>query len=425
MKAYTAEMKWRGMFEAATADVEAGKVEGSVTGYCGFDPSSSSLHVGSLIPVLGLMRLQQTGNRPIALVGGATGLIGDPSGKSSERPLLSADEVRANVDGIRSQLERFLDFDGPRGALVVNNLDWLGKFSFVDFLREIGKHFRVGTMMGKESVRSRINDRDQGMSFTEFSYMLLQATDFLHLHQTYDCSLQVGGADQWGNITAGTELIRRKAAGAAHGLTFPLLLTASGKKFGKSEEGALFIDAERTRPYAIYQYFVQSDDRDVPRLLRWFTMSEQAQIEAIEAEHNERPERRVAQKALAHAVVTLIHGRDEAERCVRASKVLFGGAIEDLSEEDLLGIFAEVPSTTTAPSRLADEGWNLVDALVETGLASSKGDARRRVKGGGVYVNNQRVDSEALSLTRDHLATPRTLVLRMGKKNYHVVKFAD
>lgn len=416
------ELTWRGMVEQSTPELAASASKGeSLTVYCGFDPTAPSLHLGSLIPVLGLARLQRAGHRPIAVVGGATGLIGDPSGKATERPLIGVAEVDENVAGIRAQLRRFLDFDGPRGAQVVNNYDWLGAQTFLGFLRDYGKHFRVGAMLGKESVRSRIEDRDQGMSFTEFSYMLLQAVDYLHLHSAQGCTLQVGGSDQWGNITAGIELIRRMKGSAVHGLTFPLLLTSAGAKFGKTESGALWLDPDRTRPYEIYQYFVRTDDRDVSKFLRLFTFLDRQAIDALEAEAAARPGDRAAQRTLAFEVTQLIHGASEAERCVSASQVLFGAPLDGLTEQDLLGVFADVPSLEI-PLGQIEGGWSLVDALVDTGLAKSKGDARRRLDGGGVYVNNVRVDAADRVLNTGDLVTPSVLVLRMGKRSYHLVR---
>jgi len=417
------EFQWRGCIHDATPDISEGKLGAEpLVAYCGFDPTATSLHLGSLIPIIGLMRLQQAGHQPIALVGGATGLIGDPSGKSSERQLLDMDTLRANVEGIGAQLSRFLDFSGTRPALLVNNADWLGEMGFIPFLRDIGKHFRVNYMLGKESVRSRIEDRDQGMSFTEFSYMLLQSADFLHLYKAHGCTLQVGGADQWGNITGGIDLVRRVEGAQAHGMTYPLLTTATGAKFGKSEDGALWLDKDKTSPYELYQYLVRSDDRDVVKYLRLFTFLEQGRIGELETALEERPHEREAHKTLGWEVTAIVHGSDEADKAVRASQVLFGAPIEDLDEAQILSIFADVPSIEVPRTSLEGEGMPLVQALTDSGLCKSNGEARRRVEGGGIYVNNIRWEDARGNLTLENLASENTLILRGGKKNYCLVR---
>jgi tyrosyl-tRNA synthetase len=426
VSALLADLRWRGILEQCTPELESAELaNSSLTGYAGFDPTASSLHLGNLVPVIGLMRLQRAGHRPIAVVGGATGLIGDPSGKASERPLLDAEMVRANAESIHRQLERFLDFSGPHGALMVNNLDWLGPMSFIGFLRDYGRHFRMGTMLGKESVRTRLEEREQGMSFTEFTYMLLQATDFLHLYDTLGCTLQVGGSDQWGNITAGIELIRRVRGASAHGLSYPLLLSASGAKFGKSEGGALYLDAQRTKPYSLYQYLVRTDDRDADKYLKMFTFLSADSIAELAAQTASKPEARAAQKALAWEVTALVHGEAEARACVRATEVLFGAPLDGLDEATLLSVFADVPSSEVPKGRLAEGTWSLVDALVDTGLCKSRGDARRRIEGGGVYVNNHRAESPNRMLSTDDLASPTALVLRLGKREYHLIRVQD
>jgi tyrosyl-tRNA synthetase len=417
------ELQWRGSIHDVTPEIAEGRVgKEPLVAYCGFDPTASSLHLGNFIPIIGLMRLQRAGHTPIALVGGATAMIGDPSGKSDERNLLDTATIRANQEAIGGQLERFLDFEGANAAKLVNNADWFEGVSFIDFLRDTGKHFRVNYMLGKESVRSRL-DSEQGMSFTEFSYMLLQASDFLHLHTHHGCSLQVGGADQWGNITAGIDLVRRVAQAQVHGLTYPLLTTASGGKFGKTESGSLWLDPERTSPYELYQYFVRTDDRDVVPFLKLFTFLDADAIAELEAAHEERPHAREVHARLAWEVTVLIHGEGEAEKAVRASRVLFGEPIEDLDEAQLLAIFADVPSTEVDRVRLGGDGWSLVEALQETGLCKSNGDARRRIEGGGIYVNNVRAEEVGMRLTVETLASENTVILRGGKKNYRLVRF--
>ena len=418
------ELQWRGSVHDVTPEIAEGRVgKEPLVAYCGFDPTASSLHLGNFIPILGLMRLQRAGHTPIALVGGATAMIGDPSGKSDERNLLDAETIRANQEAIGAQLARFLDFEGPNAARLVNNADWFDGVTFIEFLRDTGKHFRVNYMLGKESVRSRL-DSEQGMSFTEFSYMLLQASDFLHLHTHHGCALQVGGADQWGNITAGIDLVRRVAQAQVHGLTYPLLTTASGGKFGKTEAGALWLDPERTSPYELYQYFVRTDDRDVVKFLKLFTFLDAEEIGELEAIHTERPHAREVHARLAWEATSLIHGEGEAEKAVRASRVLFGEPIEDLEEAQLLNIFADVPSTEVSRAVLGGEGWSLVEALQEAGLCKSNGDARRRIEGGGIYVNNVRVEEVGHHLTAEALASENTLILRGGKKNYRLIRFS-
>ena len=418
------ELQWRGSIHDVTPEIGEGRVgREPLVAYCGFDPTASSLHLGNFIPIVGLMRLQRAGHTPIALVGGATAMIGDPSGKSDERNLLDAATIRANQDAIGAQLERFLDFGGKNAAKLVNNADWFEGVTFIDFLRDTGKHFRVNYMLGKESVRSRL-DNEQGMSFTEFSYMLLQASDFLHLHTHHGCSLQVGGADQWGNITAGIDLVRRVAQAQVHGLPYPLLTTASGGKFGKTEAGALWLDPARTSPYELYQYFVRTDDRDVVKFLKLFTFLEAEAIAELEAVHADRPHAREVHRRLAWEVTALIHGEADADKAVRASRVLFGEPIEGLEEAQLLAIFADVPSKEIARTVLDGDGWSLVEALVAMELCKSNGDARRRIEGGGVYVNNVRVEEVTKRLTAESLASENTVILRCGKKNYGLVRFS-
>jgi tyrosyl-tRNA synthetase len=383
--------------------------------YIGFDPTADSLHVGSLLPALMLARFQRAGHRPIVLVGGATGMIGDPSGRTAERQLQTVDTIRANVDAIQRQLERFVDFQGPAAAITVNNYDWTHNKGYLWFLREIGKHFTVNHMLAKESVRSRLEDRDHGISYTEFSYMLLQAFDFLNLFQEHNCRIQGGGSDQWGNITAGIELIRRKSAGPAFGITFPLLTTSSGEKFGKSAGNAIWLDPHRTSPYQFYQYWINTDDRDAERFLKLFTFLELDEISALCAHP---PEQRIPQKRLAAEVTRLVHGEDAVGQALKASEVLFGGEVTGLTDQDLAEIFADVPSFSIDRTDLA-AGIKIADLVVRSGRAKSKGEGARLVEGGGVYLNNRRVTA-ADKLQDGDIASETMFVLRFGKKDYYL-----
>jgi tyrosyl-tRNA synthetase len=384
-----------------------------IAGYNGFDPSGPSLHIGSLIPVMGLLHFQRHGGRPVALVGGGTGMIGDPSGTSAERNLLSREILEANVASLRAQLERFLDFSGDSGALLVNNLDWLGSIRLIDFLRDVGKHFTVPYMLAKDSVQVRL---DRGLSFTEFSYMLLQAADFEHLHREYGVELQMGGADQWGNITAGLELIRRRAGGAegdepAHGLAYPLLLSPSGSKFGKSESGdSVWLDPERTSPYAFYQYWVNADDRDVGVYLRWFTLMTREAVEGLEAEQAARPESRAAQRALARDVTTRVHGDEAAAHVERVSRAAFAG--EPIRDPAILATLHTATGGFSIPNGTAEAG--LVPLLVGAGVFSSNGEARRLIASGGLTVNDERVTDPAAAAPE--LIAGEWMTVRVGKK---------
>ncbi len=392
--------------------------KGGITAYCGFDPTADSLHIGSLLPITGLMRFQRAGHRPIVLVGGATGMIGDPSGKSEERNLLDADNLARNIAGMRAQLEGFLDFgSGSSAAKIVNNADWLAGMNLVDFLRDTGKHFSLGYMMAKESVKTRI--AEAGISFTEFSYMILQAYDFLHLFDGEGCTLQIGGSDQWGNITAGIELIRRVRGKAAYGITFPLITTSDGRKFGKTEAGNIWLDPNRTSPYQFYQYWIQTDDRDVGRFLRYFTFLPLEEIEAIEKAHLAQPEKREGQRRLAWEVTALVHGEEAAESNIRAAQILFGGSLDGVTERDLLTAATEMP-LTERPRALPVP---LVDLLAGSGLCKSKSMARKDLKGGGIYVNNSRIVGEDTLLSEEDLLFEQYILLRKGKKNYHLLQF--
>jgi tyrosyl-tRNA synthetase len=426
MKDIFAELTWRGLLNQSTDDkhLAAWLLEKPRTVYIGFDPTADSLHVGSLLPVMMLRRFQRAGHRPIALVGGATGMIGDPSGKSAERNLLSVEVLRANVEGMGRQLTHFLDFGaGPNSALLVNNFDWMGKFSYLEFLRDVGKHFPVNVMLGKDSVKSRLERTDSGLSYTEFSYMLLQAYDFVHLHDAFGCELQAGGSDQWGNITAGIDLARRMRSAQLHGLTCPLLTKSDGTKMGKTESGALWLDPTKTSPYQFYQYWINLADADVGKCLRFLTDLERDEIEAIEAQHAAAPEKREAQKRMAAELTRLVHGEAGLDSAIRATSVLFGAEIVELDDAELTEIFADVPSSALSRARLSGEGLPVVDALVESGLAKSKGEARRTLAQGGAYLNNRRIENPELRLGLDALASETVLVLRAGKKNYALLRF--
>jgi tyrosyl-tRNA synthetase len=385
--------------------------------YVGFDPTADSLHVGHLLPVLMLARFQHAGHRPIVLVGGATGMIGDPSGKSDERQLLTPEMVARNADAIRRQLSRFVAFEGETAASIVDNGDWIRPIRYLDWLRDVGKHFTINYMLGKESVRRRLEDRDHGISYTEFSYMLLQAYDFLHLHDTFECKIQAGGSDQWGNITAGIELIRKARGEEAFGVTFPLLSTSSGEKFGKSAGNAVWLDPAKTSPYQFYQFWVRTDDRDVERLLKLFTFLDLEEIEGLCSVHRAKPDDRLAQKRLAAEITRVVHGTDSVALALKASEALFGGDVAGLSDKDMLDIFADVPSFSVQVSVL-EQGIKIVDALVLSGVAKSKGEASRLIQGGGVYLNNLRVEGVERCIRRHDLASESMFVLRVGKKSY-------
>ncbi|HZU73889.1 MAG TPA: tyrosine--tRNA ligase [Acidimicrobiales bacterium] len=419
------DLEWRGLVHQVTDPAVAGLVDqGGLTVYIGFDPTADSLHLGSLLPILALRRMQLGGHRPIALAGGGTGMIGDPSGRESERPLLTDEEVEANVAGIASQLERFLDFEaGPRQAIVANNRQWLGALGLIEFLRDVGKHFTVNQMIAKESVRVRLGEREQGISFTEFSYMLLQAYDFLHLSDSYGCRLQMGGSDQWGNITMGIDLVRRLRGNEVYGLTSPLLLKPDGTKYGKSETGTVWLDGTRTSPYALFQFLLRSDDSMVPALLRWYTFLPRSRIEELDELTRTRPERREAQRVLAREVVSLVHGEQEATRAERAAGVLFSEEISTLDEATLLEVFADAPSSARPRSDLEPPGLAVVEALRDSGLVSSLSAARTTVSQGGAYVNNRRVGDPDQRLGVDDLISGRYAVLRRGKKDHHLLRF--
>lgn len=413
-------LKDRGLFDNVTS-LDIFKQVGSPTAvYAGFDPTSSSLQVGNFVTIMGLAHFQRAGHKVIALAGGATGMIGDPSGKAAERKLLSPDEIQHNLTGVRENLSRFLDFDSKTApAKIVNNNDWLQRFTYIDFLRDVGKHFRMGAMLGKESVRARM-ESDAGMSYCEFSYQLIQAYDFLHLWDTEDCRIQIGGSDQWGNITAGTDLIRKLRGGEAYGMTFPLICDSSGQKFGKSAGNAIYLDHNRTSYYDFYQFFIRTEDADVIRFLKIFTFLSLEQIEAIAQEMAAAPEKRLAQRTLAEEMTRTVHGAEGLAVAQRASQVLFGGSMDGMKADDLIKVFANVPSRELPLASIKDAG--LLDVAVAAGLCKSKGEARRLVTEGGFYVNNVRMSDAAMRIDGDMLIEGRVMVLRAGKKNYFLVK---
>jgi len=428
------EFKWRGLIADGTDEsaLAARLAARPIALYCGFDPTADSLHVGHVVPLLALRRFQNHGHFPIAVAGGATGSIGDPSGKTQERSLLTKDHIAANVAAVRPQLARLLDFETRvNPARLVDNADWTAPVSYLDFLRDTGKHFTVNQMVAKESVRARMEDREHGISYTEFSYMLLQAFDFGHLCQALDCELQIGGSDQWGNITLGIDLIRKKLGRTAHGLVLPLITKADGTKFGKTESGTVWLDPRKTSVYRFYQFWINADDCDAIRYLKFFTFLGRDEIEALEQQHQANPGARPAQRALAKAVTDLIHGESATLEAIRASEILFGGDLEGVRETTFNEIVGEVPTKPLDRPRLeaaADgehpPGMPLLDLLVQAGLCPSKGQARKDVEGGGIYVNNRRETSPHRAVTTADLLFGKHLLLRKGKRNYTVVTVA-
>jgi tyrosyl-tRNA synthetase len=423
-----ADLRWRGLVHQTTDDAGLADWLSAQprTLYVGFDPTADSLHVGHMLALMMLRRFQRAGHRPIALVGGATGMIGDPSGKSEERNLLSEAALEANVASVGTQMRAFLDFgSAPGSAMLVNNYDWMKEFDYLRFLRDVGKHFPVNVMLAKDSVKTRLERTDSGLSYTEFSYMLLQAYDFVYLHQHFGCELQAGGSDQWGNITAGIDLARRMHGLSLHGITWPLLTKSDGSKMGKTESGAVWLSAARTSPYQFYQYWINVDDVDAGRTLRVLTELSRAEIESLDAARAAKPEARESQRRLAEELTRLVHGEPGLAAARRATEIFFGAEIQQLSDAQLGEIFADVPSRALPRSRLDSPGLNIVDALVEAGLSKSKGEARRTVEQGGAYVNNRRVEGVDRTLTAADLASESVIVLRSGKKKYALLKMTN
>jgi tyrosyl-tRNA synthetase len=421
------ELQWRGLVADCTDPVELTKkiTSAPITLYCGFDPTADSLHVGNLVPLLALRRFQKLGHHPIALAGGATGSIGDPSGRTQERQLLTPEILAHNISRVKVQLARLLDFETKTNpARLLDNATWTTPVSFLDFLRDIGKHFSVNQMVAKESVRARMEDREVGISYTEFSYMLLQAFDFFVLCRETNCELQIGGSDQWGNITAGIDLTRKKLGRTVYGLTLPLITNSDGTKFGKSLGGAIYLDPAKTSVYKFYQFWIRTDDRDVIRYLKFFTFLSQAEIGELEKQHAENPGARAAHKALAKAVTDMVHGPETTTEALRASDILFGGELGGVSETTFNEIVGEVPTKPVAKTQLDGTGLPLVEALVLSGLCPSKGQARKDVEGGGVYLNNVRESNFQRAITGADLLFGKHLLLRKGKRNYSVLSVA-
>ncbi|MEX2141475.1 MAG: tyrosine--tRNA ligase [Pirellulales bacterium] len=422
-----ADLRWRGLIHQTTEEESAlakWLMDQPRTLYAGFDPTAESLHVGSLLPLLLLRRFQKAGHRPIAVVGGATGMIGDPSGKSEERKLLSVDTLRANVAGIETQMRQFLDFGtSATRAVLVNNYDWMNRFSYLEFLRDVGKNFPVNVMLAKESVRARLDREDTGMSYTEFSYMLLQAYDFVYLNEHHACELQIGGSDQWGNITAGIDLARRMRGVQLSGMTCPLLTKSDGSKMGKTEAGAIWLSPARTSPYQFYQYWINTEDADAGKCLRFLTELSHDEIEALDAARASEPAKRESQRRLAEELTRLVHGEAGLAAAKRATEIFFGAEISEFSDSQLGEIFADVPSKVLPREKLASDGLSLIDALVESSLAKNKSEARRVIEQGGAYINNRRVDSLDYTLTSRDLASETVTVLRSGKKKYALLRF--
>jgi tyrosyl-tRNA synthetase len=413
------ELEWRGLVYDATEGVRDVLAREKVTGYIGFDPSAASLHVGSLLVMMVLAHLQRHGHSPIAVIGGGTGLIGDPSGKSVERQLMTVEQVETNLAGIRGQLERFLDFESKVApARLVNNADWLTKLSAVDFMRDVGKHFTVNAMLAKESVKRRIESED-GITYTEFSYSLLQAYDFLELYDRFGCTLQMGGSDQWGNITAGMDLIRRLRGGKAHGLVMPLITTASGTKFGKTESGTIWLDPDLTSPYEFYQFWLNADDQDAVKYLRFFTFLSAEQIREFEAAGLQEPEKRHPQRALAREVTRRVHGDAAVEEAERAANLLFANGVSTRTAKQIEQALAGVPTSAVED---ASGGWLVVDLLARAGITKSKSEAQRLIRGGGLSLNDRRITDEKQRLTLADAIEDELFVVRKGKREYFLIR---
>jgi len=416
------ELKWRGMVQDIMPGTEELLMKEMTTGYVGFDPTSDSLHVGNLLPIMLLKHMQLAGHRPIALVGGATGMVGDPSGKSAERNLLDEATLNKNIEGVGKQLQRFLDFkNGKNAAILVNNLDWMKEMSFIDFIRDVGKHITINYMTAKDSVKKRI---DTGLSFTEFSYQLLQGNDFVHLYNTYNCKLQFGGSDQWGNITTGTELIRRKTGGEAFAFTCPLLTKADGGKFGKTESGTVWLDPEKTSPYSFYQFWLNASDEDAKKLIRFYTLMSKEDIDKIEVQHNEAPHLRLLQKAIAEEVTIRVHGEEALKTAITASNILFGKStsedLRSLSEKDFFTVFDGVPQAII-PKEKIENGLSIVDALAsETNFLKSNGEARRELKGNAISINKEKVKEDFL-IKKEDLINNKYILIGKGKKTNFIL----
>ena len=427
-KSFVEEIRWRGLMHDMMPGTEEQLSKEVTSAYIGFDPTADSLHIGSLVQIILLMHFQKHGHKPVALLGGATGMIGDPSGKSSERNLLDEATLTKNVNGIKSQLERFLDFAATteNAATLVNNYDWMKGISFLDFARDIGKHITVNYMMSKDSVKNRLSsESNEGMSFTEFTYQLIQGYDFLHLYQENNCKIQMGGSDQWGNITTGTELIRRKAQGKAYAITCPLITKADGTKFGKSEGGNIWLDTERTSPYKFYQYWLNASDADAEKYIKIFTFLDQETVEKLIKEHQETPHLRVLQKTIANEVTTMVHSKDALDNAIKASGILFGKStaadLKGLDQKTFLDVFDGVPQAKIAKTDL-ENGITIVDALNEkSGFLKSNGDARRALKENSISVNKEKI-TEEFKLTTDNLISDTYILLQRGKKNYFLLE---
>ena len=416
------ELRWRGMIHDIMPGTEEALLEKSSAGYIGFDPTSDSLHIGSLVQIMILVHFQRSGHKPIALIGGATGMVGDPSGKSQERNLLDKETIAHNILGIKSQLEKFIEFEGENGAKVVNNSDWFDSMHFLEFIRDVGKHIPVNYMMAKDSVKSRL---ETGMSFTEFTYQLVQGFDFYHLHENYDCIIQLGGSDQWGNIVTGTELIRRKSGGSAFAVTSPLIKKSDGSKFGKTESGNIWLDSERTSPYAFYQYWLNVSDEDASAYIKIFTLFSKSEIEDFQKEHEKAPHLRFLQKKLAEDITIRVHSREALEQATAASSILFGKSTKEdlmrLSDEDFLSVFEGVPQSEISRQEL-NEGISIVDALVsKSGFLKSNGEARRELKANSISVNKEKV-SENFQLGGSNLINDKYILLGKGKKTNFILK---
>jgi tyrosyl-tRNA synthetase len=422
---FVEELRWRGMLRDIMPGTEDLLNKGMVSGYIGFDPTADSLHVGSLAQIMTMIHFQLAGHKPFALVGGATGMVGDPSGKSAERNLLSEEVLQHNLKGIKAQLEKFLDFGcGANSAQMVNNYDWFREFSFLDFIRDVGKHLTVNYMMAKDSVKNRING-DTGMSFTEFSYQLVQGYDFYYLWKNHNCVLQMGGSDQWGNIVTGTELIRRKDSGVAYALTTQLIKKADGTKFGKSEGGNIWLDPEKTSPYKFYQFWLNTTDDDAKIYIKIFTLFNKETITLSETEHDAAPHLRILQKALAQDITIRVHGAVEFEKAIKSSEFLFGNVgiefLNELTDEELLALFAGVPNFTINTNKIK-QGINVVDLLaVNTPVFASKGEAKKMIQGGGTAVNKAKISSEAAVYQERDLINNKYLIVQKGKKNYFLI----